>query len=228
MLPDIIKVLTAMSKLAADDNHHPDSGLNRFPGTILAATYNERHAASNGGGSRFIAEVPATQHRASPLLEGLLREAVQQLRDERGRLFKAHRLGILGPSCLQKNVELSKDEVKAMLVRQLRAALEERGLDTTGKKADLQDRLLAHADADARVEPAVEPAQGVDEPEPDLAVLQERFKAELFGMIRIVSELRFHHEALLEEIAAGFMQNYHLSASGTSETSRDRDAEMVR
>jgi len=159
LLPDIIKLLTAMTKLAADEDHvHPDAGLNKFPGTILAATYNERHAASNAGGSTFIAEVPATQLRASPLLEGLLWEAVRQLRDERRRLFAARRFG---PSL----------------------------------------ELQAH-------------------------FFQERFKAELFGMIRIISKLRFHHAALLEEIAAGFMQSYHASAPGTIEASRD--LEMAR
>ena len=149
-LPDIIKVLTAMTKLAADNNNaHPDSGLNKFPGTVLAATYNERHAASNGGA------VPATQHRASPLLEALLAQAVRQLRDGR-------------------------------------------------------ERLSASADMERRAMPtAVEPQA------------QARFEAELFGIIEVVSKLRFHHEALLEEIAAGFMQCHHASAPGENWASWD-------
>jgi len=149
LLPDIIKVLTAMTRLGADIKDQHGSGLNKFPGTVLATTYNERHAASNGG------EVPATQHRASPLLEALLAEAARQLRDGR-------------------------------------------------------ERLAASANMERRAMPtAVEPQA------------QARFESELFGMIEIVSKLRFHHEVLLEEIAAGFMQCHHASAPGESRASHD-------
>ena len=138
-LPNIIAILTAMTKLPAKPSFDVgDRGLNKFPGTILAAAYNARYAVNDGG------ELPAMQLRASPLLQALLADAVRQLGDGR-------------------------------------------------------EKLSARADTGRTAPTAVELQE------------QARFHAELFGVVRVVAKLKFHHEPLLDEIAAGFMQIYHPS-----------------